>query len=78
MPYFDRFDICDAYARLECDYNVGGILRDRPTCRRKRESVGVQLHRMGYRPGPLTLDNLTENARAICDAAVERLKLPKG
>lgn len=78
MPYFDRFDICDAYARLECDYNVNGILRDRPTCRRKRESVGVQLYRMGYRPGPLTLDNLTENAQAIYDAAVERLNLPKG
>lgn len=76
MPYFDRFDICDAYARLEMDYNSGGVLWERPTCRRKRESVGWQLARMGYRPGPLALDNLEENAQEIYNEAVRRLGLP--
>lgn len=52
MPYFDRFDICAAYALLEHDYNIGGILRERPSCNRRNkgrgESVGYQLSRIGY------------------------------
>ena len=27
MPYFDRFDICEAYAVLEWDWNMGGWLQ---------------------------------------------------
>jgi len=45
----DRFAICQAFAQLESDYNVGGWLRERPSNQRRRESIGVQLHRMGYR-----------------------------
>ncbi|CAB4158687.1 hypothetical protein UFOVP707_19 [uncultured Caudovirales phage] len=74
MPHFDRFDICAAYQRLEADYHVGGWLRERPSNQRRRESIGVQLHRMGYRPSPL--GDMTENAQAIYDAAVQRLGLP--
>ena len=44
----DRFAICQAYAQLESDYNVGGILRERPSNRRRNESIGVQLSRIGY------------------------------
>lgn len=44
----DRFAICQAYQQLEADYNVGGILIERPSNQRRRESIGVQLHRMGY------------------------------
>ena len=44
----DRFNICQAYAQLEADYNVGGWLRERPSNQRRNESIGVQLHRMGF------------------------------
>jgi hypothetical protein len=73
---FDRFDICEAYACLESDYNVGGILWERPSCRRRGESIGVQLHRMRFRARPsLSTDTLTDNGREIYDAAVIRLGL---
>lgn len=50
MPYFDRFDICGAYLALENDWNRGGWLPERPSNQRRRESIGVQLHRMRFRP----------------------------
>lgn len=75
MPFFDRFDICEAYACLEWDYNRDGILRERG----RPYSIGVQLARMQFRPAPNTCtDTLTENGREIYDAAVEKYKLPKG
>lgn len=43
-----RFSICQAYAQLEADYNVGGWLRERPSNQRRLESIGVQLSRIGY------------------------------
>lgn len=45
----DRFAICQAFEQLEADYNVNGMLRERPSNQRRNESIGVQLHRMGYR-----------------------------
>ena len=42
------FDICQAHAQLESDYNVGGIVRERPSNARRNASTGVQLHRMEY------------------------------
>jgi hypothetical protein len=42
------FDICQAHAQLESDYNMGGWLRERPSNRRRMASTGVQLHRMGF------------------------------
>lgn len=79
MPYFDRFDICEAYCVLEWDYNIGGWLPERPSNQRRMESIGVQLHRMQFKPAPsLTYNTLTENGREIYDQAVERLGLPKG
>ena len=44
----NRFSICQAYAQLEADYNVGGVLRERPSNQRRLESIGVQLSRIGY------------------------------
>ena len=44
----DRFAICQAFQQLESDYNVGGILRERPSNQRRRESIGCQLARIGY------------------------------
>lgn len=64
--YFDRFDICEAHYCLEADWSWGGILWERPTNRKRRESTGVQLHRMGFRPRPnLEFDTLTENGQEI-------------
>ena len=44
----DRFAICQAFAQLESDYNVNGLLRERPSNQRRRESIGCQLSRIGY------------------------------
>lgn len=44
----NRFAICMAFALLEQHYNVGGILRERPSNQRRRESIGCQLARIGY------------------------------
>jgi hypothetical protein len=78
VPYFDRFDICEAYACLEADYNMSGWLQERPSNQRRREACCIQLARMHFRARPnLSTDTLTENGRVIYDAAVERLKLPK-
>lgn len=75
--YFDRFDICEAYYMLECMYNVGGWLHERPSNRRRWEATHVQLFRMGYKPSPLlTLERMSENAREIYDGLVSRYKLP--
>lgn len=61
-----RFDICAAHYLLECDYNQGGWLRERPSNQRRMESTDVQLHRLHYKPGrDLSWDSLSENARSI-------------
>ena len=53
LPYMDSevsvFAVCQAHQQLEADYNVGGILRERPSNKRRNESTGVQLARMNYR-----------------------------
>jgi hypothetical protein len=76
-PSFDRFDICEAYAQLEADYNMGGLLQERPSNQRRRESCGVQLARMQYKRSPLSRDlaSMSDNARAIYWQAVRRLHL---
>lgn len=50
------FDICQAHLQLECDYNKGGWLRERPSNLRRMESTGLQLHRMGYRDADRWVD----------------------
>lgn len=42
------FDICQAHAQLESDYNSGGWLRERPSNLRRNESTSCQLSRVGY------------------------------
>lgn len=78
MASWDRFDICEAYRVLEADYNVGGWLRERPSNQRRKESIGVQLHRIGYTPGFAAggYRELEENALEIYLACVLRWKLP--
>ena len=52
LPHMDSevsvFAVCQAHQQLEADYNVGGILRERPNNRRRNESTGTQLARMDY------------------------------
>jgi hypothetical protein len=79
LPYFDRFDICEAHAVLEWDYNVGGWLHERPRNRRFREATSIQLARIEFRPAPsLCFDTLSENGQDIYRALVERYALPAG
>ena len=81
----NRFSICQAYAQLESDYNAGGGLRERQRNQRRRESIGVQLSRIGYsspygwvdieaEPGEDEGDN--NEVREIYMCAVLRLNLP--
>lgn len=78
MSCFDRFDICLAYEALEADFNVGGWLRERPSNQRRKESIGVQLHRMGFKSnsegGSFSL--LNNNAQEIYLGQVVKLGLP--
>ena len=52
LPYMDSevsvFAVCQAHQQLEADYNVGGILRERPSNNRRNGSTGVKLARMSY------------------------------
>ncbi|MBC8737425.1 hypothetical protein F6X40_11475 [Paraburkholderia sp. UCT31] len=78
MPAFNRFDICEAHAVLEWDYNVGGWLRERPSNRRRMEATAVQLHRMQFRPAPtLSYEALSENGKAIYHALRRSYNLPR-
>lgn len=75
--FFDRFDICEAYAVLEWDYNLGGWLQERPRNQRVREATSIQLSRVGFKPSPcLCYKTLSENGREIYDMLVERYNLP--
>ncbi len=82
MPYFDRFDICEAYHCLEMDYNVSGVLWERLDHyrgNRRPESVDYQLHRMHFRGRPnLEYATLEENGREIYDNFVAKYNLPTG
>lgn len=83
MAHFDRFDIACAYAALEHDWNVGGMLQERSSNQRRRESVGVQLHRMGFRPAldeaagfsALAKSDSPDNRREIYVEALLRMGL---
>lgn len=73
MAQFDRFDICNAYAVLEWEYNLGGWLQERPSNKRRMEATSVQLARLNYRPEmALSYDSMSDNAREIYRAAEAR------
>lgn len=78
MAYFDRFDICEAYKALENDYNVSGILQERPSNIRRFMSTDFQLHRMQFRTSPLFYGfrSLSDNGKEIYSDSVHRYKLP--
>jgi hypothetical protein len=89
LPFMDSpvsvFAICQAHQQLESDYNVGGILRERPSNQRRNESTGCQLARLGYHSGFWWVDienpddsddQDTEDARDIYIMNVLKWKLP--
>lgn len=77
MAEWNRLDIVEAHALLEMHYNVGGILRERPSNARRNESTGVQLHRMGFRAPPtFNLESASDNTREIYFRQVLQLRLP--
>ncbi len=67
MPYFDRFDICEAYLAIENDYNKSGILQERDSNQRRNMSTDFQLHRMRFSPGAAFngYNSLEENGKGI-------------
>lgn len=68
MPYFDTFDICEAYWCYASDWHSGQWS--------KVYAIFSRLHRMGFKPSPmLGTDNLEENAKEIYDLLVERKHL---
>ena len=50
------FDIAQAHAQLESDYNVEGWLRERPSNQRRNESTSCQLSRIRYSEPRLHVD----------------------
>lgn len=78
MAEWNRFDICEAYCCLEGDYSKGGWLQERPSNQRRMESIGVQLHRMQFRPamGFSGFNDLTENGQEIYLTNVLKWRLP--
>jgi hypothetical protein len=78
MAYFDRFDICEAYAALESDYNVGGWLHERPSNRRRSEATHVQLHRLKFKPALAFngFESLSDNGKEIYSDLVTSYNLP--
>jgi hypothetical protein len=78
MPYFDRFDVCEAYYLCEMLWNASGWLQERESNRRRREATGVQLVRMRFRPRPslARFSDLTENGQEIYRGLCERYGFP--
>jgi hypothetical protein len=77
MPYFDRFDICEAHLALEWDWNDGGWLRERPSNQRRREATSIQLGRIQFKPGMAFngFESLSENGKEIYRELEERYGL---
>ena len=59
MPYFDRFDICEAYLSIEMDWNIEGFVDGK--------SYSSQLIKIGFKASPLFkgFKSLSENGKEI-------------
>lgn len=70
------FDIAQAHAQLESDYNVDGIVHERPSNARRNESTGCQLARMQYEMGGRWVDICNpDESDDPCDDAVRDIYL---
>ena len=74
MPYFDRFDICEAYHAIETAWNVSGWLSERESNRRRHEATHVQLARLRFRAAASFngFESLSDNGKEIYAALCER------
>lgn len=73
----NRFDIAEAHAVLEWDYNVSGILWERPSNKRRNESTGVQLSRMHFKARPnLSYETLEDDGKEVYLTNVIKWHLP--
>lgn len=73
----NRFDIAEAHAVLEWDFNRDGWLRERPSNQRRWEATAVQLHRIGFRArADLCFDTLEDDGREVYVTNVLRWHLP--
>lgn len=79
MPYFDKFDICEAYYQIEVDYNDGGWLHERESNQKRMEATHIQLDRMKFRVGMgwKGYDSLSENGKEIYHLLRERYRFDK-
>lgn len=69
------FDICQAHAQLESDYNRDGIVRERFSNRRRNMSTGLQLARIGYEPRGRWVDVLSTDTTDPGDEDVKDIYL---
>lgn len=71
------FDVCEAFYCLEADFNVSGCIQERPHTRTKRESVGVQLARLEFKPSPfLATHTLTKQGKVVYIHYAKKWGLP--
>jgi hypothetical protein len=62
----NTFDLFEAHYLLESDFNVSGILQERPSNQRRKMSTSFQLSRMGFHPMPsLSFETLSDNGKQI-------------
>ena len=80
MPYFDRFDICEAYLALEMDWNQHGVLHERSTFSQGPKQVTAQLHRMHFKTtySWKGYPSLSENGKEIYNAFLRRHRMCSG
>jgi hypothetical protein len=65
MPYFNRFDVCEAYYMYACLYHNGQWS--------KEYKIFGRLHKIKFKPASsLTVETLDENARLIFDNLVAK------
>jgi hypothetical protein len=75
--YWDRFDICEAYAIMEWHWSSGGWLHERPSNQRRMEATAIQLHRIGFGARPsLEYETLSENGKEIYHNLEDRYGFP--
>ena len=72
----NTFDLMEAHYLLESDFNVSGVLQERPSNQLRKMSTGFQLNRMGFHPRPsLSFETLSDNGKQIYMSLVFRYGL---
>lgn len=72
-PY-DIFSICQAYNQLESDFNKDGWVHERPSNKRRMESIGCQLSRIGFSNPFGWVNIVTDDADELADSEEETVR----